>query len=113
MAAPQDGRHLLHRLPTAPTRLGPPVFPGGATDSPHHPGPARRGAERQRQVPEAPCFILRGGEEKEGSSGDGAAEGRGGRLQVGGPAGPGWAALARGEGFPEEVFAGGLAIPLG
>lgn len=112
MAAPQDGRRL-QRLPTAPARPRPrpSAFPGAAARAPHHPGPARRGAERQRRVPEAPCFILRGGEEKEGSSG-----GQGGRVcvcsQAGGPEGPGQAALAGGEGFPEEIFAGGLAVPL-
>lgn len=31
---------------------------------------------------------------------------------AGSPAGPGRVALAGGEGFPEEVFTGGLAVPL-
>lgn len=64
--------------------------------------------KRHRRVPEALCFILRAqGTEKElGGQKMSCGEG------VCGLARPGWLALAGGEGFPEEILAGRLAVPL-
>lgn len=74
--------------PGGPRAAGPARLPwcGRPRPAPPQPAPTRRGAEKQRRVPEAPCFILRGGEEKEGSSGDRAAEGRAGAGVVRGRA---------------------------
>lgn len=65
--------------------------------------------ERHRHIPEGLCFILRGAGHGKGAGWTRKMSCREGVCRL---AKPGWAALAGGEGFPEEVLAGRLTVPL-